>query len=215
MKNEYADKISELFLKNKVMDFAAVQALFPNRSRSSLLRDLKALQYMTSYNSAGCYYTLPGIPIFDSDGIWRHNGAYFSSHGSLKNTAKQLVDKSLDGRTHDELRGKLGVRVQNTLLDLVASEAIAREKHNAAYLYVSVESDARKKQLSKRMEATALQVNPYITIEVLRAVIKHPGLQAPAIQGILAKGGSGISAGQVEAVFHAYDLEKKTLHTAD
>jgi len=215
VKNEYTDKMADLFNKNKVMDYASIHALFPSRSRSSIIRDLKALQYISSYNRAGCYYTLLGIPSFDSDGIWWYQEAYFSSHGTLKSTVKYLVDNSADGRTHDELRQKLGVRVQNTLLDLVDSGAVAREKYNSTYLYVGTENEVRQKQMDKRSDLASMQVDPYATIEILRTVIKHPGLQAKTIQSILADGGASISIGQVEAVFGAYDLEKKTLVTPD
>jgi len=215
MADNHAQRLGELIHKRIVMDLASIKASFPGRSRNSIVRDLKALRYLSSYNKAGGYYTLPGIPNFDSDGIWWHADAYFSEHGSLKSTAKHLVDISEDGRTHDELRTKLGVRVQNTLLDLVTSGEISREKHCGAYLYVSADNESRLGQVGKRLASKERSADPYTTIEVLSAVIKHPGFSAQEIYAILADGGSNVGAAQVAAVFGAYDLEKKTLLADD
>jgi hypothetical protein len=215
MKNKHLEKMSDLFSMHKVMDLLSIQAQFPDRSRSSIIRDLKSLHYLTSYNHAGYYYTIIGIPSFDSDGVWWHKNAYFSSHGSLKGTVKYMVVGSTDGRTHDELRQKLGIRVQNTLLDLVGSGTITREKFSSTYLYVSNEDEVRNKQLSKRSDKAAAGIDPYTTIEILRTVIKHPGTQTAEIHRILAKEGASITVGQVENVFVNYDLEKKTLLTDD
>ena len=209
MKNESAEKMLSLFRKNKVVKLTSITELNPHRSRCSIFRDLKHLGYMTSYNNAGRYYTLSEIPIFDKNGIWQYEGAFFSVYGSLKNTAKSLVDNSLAGRTHDELRGMLGVRVQNTLHDLVSEMAIMREKHIGAYVYVSADNEIHSKQMACRKNTAAAQVDPYITIEVLRAVIKHPAHQAAAIYSLLSKDGANISLIQVESVFCLYDLGKK------
>ncbi|MCL2853801.1 MAG: hypothetical protein FWE20_12390 [Defluviitaleaceae bacterium] len=206
---DHAQRLGELIHKHIVMNLASIKASFPGRSRNSIVRDLKALHYLSSYNNAGGYYTLPGIPSFDSDGIWRHADAYFSKHGTLKSTAKRMVDSSENGLTHDELRTKLGVRVQNTLLDLATQGEISREKHGGAYIYVSADNELRLGQVGKRLAAKEARVDPYTTIAVLNAVIKHPGLNAQGICSILADGGSNIGLTQVATVFDAYDLEKK------
>jgi len=56
---------------------------------------LHKIGYISSYNKAGRYYTLKNIPGFDTGGIWRHEGVFFSSHGSLKETAKYMIDISV------------------------------------------------------------------------------------------------------------------------
>lgn len=209
MGNEYSDRLIAFFHEVKVAKFESIQRLSPVRSRSSILRDLKCVSYLTSYNHAGGYYTLADIPNFDSDGIWQYKDAYFSVYGSLRSTAKQLIDNSKNGRTHDELRQKLCVRIQNTLLELTSANEIMREKYKGAYLYTSSDEEKRSKQLEKRKGDVELSVDPYTIIEVLRAVIKNPDQQAIAIRGLLKKDGVRISIGQVEAVFNFYELGKK------
>jgi hypothetical protein len=209
MKIDYSDKIASLFRKNKVVKLTSIMELVPNRSRCSIFRDLERLRYISSYNHAGCFYTLSGIPTFDKDGIWQYKGAFFSAHGSLKNTTKYLVDNSQNGKTHDELRNKLGIRVQNTLLDLVSMSAIIREKHMGTYVYISADDEARHKQMEKRRNDAIVKVSPYTTIEILRVVIKYPNYQASAIHSLLSKDGVNISLSQIESVFSLYDLGKK------
>ena len=55
----------------------------------------------------------------------------------------------------------------------------------------------------------SLYTDPYITIEVLLAVIKHPDHSIADIQKDTAQKGLNIGINQIEAVFKIYDLGKK------
>jgi len=127
MKRNLLSQMVQIFKENLILDMNSIQKSFPNRSRCSIYRDLHEIGYISSYNKAGRYYTLKSIPQFDTDGIWRHEGVFFSSHGSLKVTVKHMVDISAAGNTHPELKHTLGLRVHNTLLDLVSVKSIDRE----------------------------------------------------------------------------------------
>jgi len=63
--------------------------------------------YLSSYSHTGRYYTIRDIPVFDADGLWRHQGIGFSRHGSLKSTAEHMVLEAEAGRTHNELHVRL------------------------------------------------------------------------------------------------------------
>jgi len=206
---DYLSIISNLLQKQKVIDMKTLKIQFPERSRISIFRDLEQLGYLTSYNNAGCYYTLPAIPKFSSDGIWCFGESKFSLHGTLKNTVKVMVENSYDGRTHDELSYKLGVRVQNTLHDLVVKTLISRDKCQGVYVYFHIDSEIMRLQMDRRNGIASLYTDPYITIEVLLAVIKHPDHSIADIQKDTAQKGLNIGINQIEAVFKIYDLGKK------
>jgi len=213
MTNVFKEKIADLIQKETVVDFPAIKSLLPSRSRISLVRDLQSLNCLSSYNHSGGYYTLPSIPVFDTIGIWRHRDAYFSRYGTLKETSKQMVDRSLAGMTHEELQQTLDVRVQNTLRDLVMNGLIGRDRIQGCYLYVNIEPQAREQQIGKRMGMVAndiaLELNPYHIIEVLRAVIDNPGQSAFAIFGVLSQKHVKVSLDVVSKIFETYGLCKK------
>jgi hypothetical protein len=178
--------------------------------------------YYTSYNHAGEYYTLSMIPTFDKNGLWKYENAYFSSRGSLRNTATALVNESECGYTHEELRGLLGMRMYNTLLDLVRDGFILRREHDGGYLYISCEHG--EKQVAARQNAPpkikekkeVVKRTPYITpaaglnetIEVLLAFIGGH-IEPGPVYGYLHRKGIHITPKQVQAIFECYGLGKK------
>jgi len=210
MINSHIHDLNQLFLEHVMLDMPTLQQLIPGRSKCSLFRDLKEIGYLSSYNKAGRYYTIRSLAKFDDTGIWKHNEVYFSTWGSLKATSKNLIDNSAAGYTHLELQQLLGVRVHNTLLDLVTHEKIGREAFGSAYLYTHADSVVKAKQLKERdIISQKPPVDPYLTIEILRAVIKYPQKSVKDIQHHLIKSGVMIKFDEVEDVFSFYDLGKK------
>lgn len=214
MKNDFLSQLIQLFKKNLILDMNSIQKSFPNRSRCSIFRDLHEIGYISSYNKAGCYYTLKIIPQFDTDGIWRHEGVFFSSHGSLKETVKHMVDISAAGHTHPELQQTLGLRVHNTLLDLVSVKAIVREMFEGLYVYTHNNPEIKLRQLDERQKQSSWQhnispLNPYTTVEVLLAVIRQQDRSAADIFKVLSKKGINVTQNEIETIFQYYDLGKK------
>lgn len=191
------------------------------KSRTSIIRYLNETGYYSSYNCAGEYYTLSMIPSFDEHGLWKYRGAYFSEHGSLRNTAAALVNRSKNGYTHGELKSLLGVRMYNTLLDLTNDGVIGREEHEGEYVYVSREHgcgqlSARRNIPPVAKEKVEVKRAPRITpaaglnetIEVLLAFIGGHIQPGPAY-GYLHRKGVNITPKQVQAIFECYNLGKK------
>jgi hypothetical protein len=186
------------------------------------MRYLKEAGYYSSYNCAGEYYTLRNIPEFDEYGLWKYGKAYFSSHGSLRDTAVKLVSRSKGGYTHEELRGLLGIRMYNTLLTLVGDGLIGREEIGGEYVYVS--RNQGEEQLLERRNmppqtkvATkaakrAPRLTPAVglneTIEVLLAFISGH-VQPESVYGYLYRKGVRVTPNQVRAIFECYNLGKK------
>ncbi len=78
-------------------------------------RRLKAWSTYTSYNHNGRYYTLPEIAEFDDNGLWHHQGVFFSKHGNLKQTLVHLVSHSVQGLSGAELGKLLGLQPRSFL----------------------------------------------------------------------------------------------------
>lgn len=208
-------RIVRLLRRREVADMVMLQAEVGRRSRRSVFRDLKRLGYLTSFTHRGRFYTLPDIPRFDRQGLWFHQDVGFSRFGTLKETVAHLVPEAPEGRTHGELRALLRVRVHNTLLDLVRSQAIGREvvEGMGEFVYVSAERGKAKQQLARRRqrigaaEEEALPPSETvlaILVETLKAgrVTVAPDVVARR----LSARGMRVKTAEVERVFQHYDL---------
>jgi len=210
------EQLTGLFRRTPVLDMQALRQAFPGRSQRSIIRDLVSVGYLASYNHAGRFYTLTDVPQFDTDGLWQHQGIFFSRHGTLKATVRHLVQTADAGQTHPELQQRLHVRVYNTVLDLVRRNEIAREELDKLFLYVHVEPEVRMNQITKRRQQMEDRppdppLGPYEIIEVLLYVIRFGERKPEQVFSHLRDKGLGVSIEQVEAVFDCYDLDKKTL----
>jgi len=209
-----------LFQKQKVADLEQIFATIHTRSRMTVFRRLTKIGYFSSYSHTGRFYTLRSVPEFDADGLWQHEGVGFSAAGTLRQTLAVLVEKAEDGRLHRELQARLGLRVQNTLADLVGDGRLGRDQFDGEYLYVSAQAERAATQMARRREKRtggvpvggAVEVEPSLVLEVLFEVIHAAGLEADAEQvaGRLAARGVRVSVAQVAEVFRRYGVEKKT-----
>src|SRR5437016_3192171 len=129
------EKMRRIFKTNRVVDMQLLQAQLDNRSTRSIFRDLENEGYFSSFSHSGKYYTLKNIPNFNLEGLWFYQEIGFAKCGTLKNTVINLVKNSDAGKTHDELKKQLHIRVQNTLLDLVRANKIIRRKVEGDYVY--------------------------------------------------------------------------------
>jgi hypothetical protein len=186
------------------------------------MRYLKEVGYYTSYNCAGEYYTLSTIPAFDENGLWKYEDAFFSSHGSLRDTVIALITKSKYGYTHKEFRDLLGIRMYNTLLELTNNGLIVRKEYDGEYVYVSCDRGEdqiserkdippkikEKKKATKRMPRITPAVGLNETIEVLLAFISGH-TQPNSAYGFLHRKGVSITPNQIQAIFECYSLGKK------
>jgi len=184
-------------------------------SGRTVFRVLDRIGYHSSYNHAGRYYTLEGIPRFDAEGLWFHEDVGFSTRGTLRATVEALVQQSAAGRTHEELSRLLRLRVHDPLRSLVQAGRLSRERVEALYVYVSPRARTARAQLQqrRRLEATAATAPPLDTarvIDVLLAVIRAPGARAGDVGAELRQRGHAVSDAQVEELFSRYDLGKKT-----
>ena len=189
-------------------------------STRTVLRALKRAGYLTSYSHAGRYYTLSRIPKFDAAGLWFYGEIRFSRHRTLRATVVVLVKESPAGHTHEELEALLRLRVHDTLRSLVNDKELARERVTGGYVYLHPDGKVAAAQITQRREmatpsaplppAPAGPLDLARIIDVLVAVIHSPKDAAGAIAAHLRARGLPLTAEQVEGVFAAYGLGKKT-----
>ncbi|MHC4335850.1 MAG: hypothetical protein ACYSUV_19185 [Planctomycetota bacterium] len=182
-------------------------------SNRTVVRRLKRHGYYSSYNHRGKFLTIKEVARFDSRGLWVCKGARFSKRGNLKSTVQHFVDSSKQGMTHEELGTLLGLRVHDTLLDLVRERRIERERIGVVFVYCSRKRSVRKKQILRRKEFLKTQERPRPTsrqkIATLLELIKHPKATRQEIVRRCKRGGLAISRKVVDVIFEDFKLDKK------
>jgi len=106
--DEMAKRARDAFGRCRIMTLDQVAA-FIKSSIHTARRRLKQWRACHSYNHNGRYYTLPHVPEFDVNGLWRWRGAFFSQSGNLKQSVIELVHRSPAGLDASELRTLLGL----------------------------------------------------------------------------------------------------------
>lgn len=207
--------LKRFFKTNKLGKLTDLFHLINTKSRMTVFRRLRELNYLSSYTHSGRYYTLNNILDFDSSGLWYFNEIGFSKFGNLKETALYFIEQSSAGYTHAELEIKLHVRTHNTLFDLMNSNKITRIKIGGEYVYFSIRSSQSKKQIAYRknypLKDTGL--SDWLTIEILASIIritKTEVIKPSEIVSELATRKIVVTVAQIEQVLHKFDL-KKTL----
>jgi len=209
-----------LFQRHRIADLEQLFAALSTHSRMTVFRRLSLVGYLSSYSHAGRYYTLRDIPDFDAAGLWQHAGVLFSRDGTLKKTVLRLAENSEAGLFQRELQLQLGLRVHNTLADLVAHKRLGREPVAGEYLYVSTKRARAAAQVAHRAELanplmSASQdeaLTPALVIAVLLEIIHGTvmRLDATEVAARLIARGMSVSVAQVQAVMRHHGVEKKT-----
>lgn len=206
-------------MRRSVLDFKAILEALQTTSRMTAIRRLSELSYLSSYSHSGGYYTLPGIPQFDEDGLWLFQGIGFSRHGTLIDTAAVLIDGAEAGFFHRELQARLRIRAHNQLLQLVETGRVSRHTVANDYLYVSADSARAAAQLVRRGDprigsaAGERPLPPALVVEILLDVVHSAGIRADAAATAarLTARGVVVTGEVVREVFGQYGLrEKKT-----
>ena len=211
MKTEKLQKINDLFVKHRILQMSDICTSFEDTSMRTIIRYLNEIGYYSSYNHAGMYYTITGIPEFDDYGFWGYKEALFSIYGNLKETIIAQIDNSEAGMTNNELAVLLRVNTRSTLTAMAARGVISRSKGHGVYIYYSVDLDHREQQKSRRAaldEATVhnAEFDPYDIVDVLTAYIR--GVRTPEqVTAHLRYKRHSISSSIVAAIFERYGLE--------
>ena len=127
-----------------------MKAALGTRVDVTVFRKLATLPYRSSYSHRGAYYTLESIAQFDRQGLWGCRRAWFSCHGTLRETARVFVSESPAGFFAGELEAVLHVPVQDCLHHLVQANQVRRHDFQGLYLYTAKDHLRRQEQRAAR-----------------------------------------------------------------
>jgi hypothetical protein len=97
-------------------------------------RWLKAQKVHRSYNKNGRYYTLPDVPEFDANGLWRWRAILFSRYGNLTETVIELIRRSEAGLDATEVGERIGLAPRSFLSAFAGHPGLRREKTQGRFI---------------------------------------------------------------------------------
>lgn len=196
------------FRRLKVLTIEQLVALL-ECSLITARRYLKKWQAYTSFNMNGRYYTLPGIPRFDENGIWKYRGIYFSRYGNLMQTMCELVRRSERGLSAKQIAGVVGVASNSSVFSrLQHVPGIRRERHQGRFVYFSDERYAEQKAALDRVEQARV-LSDAEAVMILVQHIKHPHSSIEELARRVGAEGRSIDLPAIRRFLHHHDLPKK------
>ena len=209
------EMLVDVFKTKGVVTFSDLQNALSGASRATTFRYLKQVSYLRSYNHNGRYYTYRDPALFDRFGLYSRGDIHFSRDGTLGATLRRLVRESQAGWTQRELQDLLRVRVQVLLLEAVRHDEMRRERVAGFFLYLHSDPAIGQIQLQRRQERIAarqpgdeepVSVEDAVVIQVLLALIRHPGSGPADVVRTLRGHSPPIVVAQVVEIFARYDL---------
>lgn len=179
-------------------------------------RRLKKWRTYTSINKNGRYYTLPQIPVFDRNGLWRYQTVLFSKHGNLTKTIVELIRTSQKGLSAVELADILDISSNSSFLSRIKNvPGVRREKHQGRFVYLSDHPAIYSEQKNRwdLSSSTADFPTDAQAVIILVQLIKHPGIGLEQLAGNVSKQDKQIAPGAVRRFLQFHDLLKKTSDT--
>lgn len=208
-------KARKTFRGKKILTLEEVADLL-GASIHTARRRLKEWNALSSYNRNGTYYTLPDVPEFDANGLWRCHGVFFSRHGNLKQTVVELVRISPGGLGGAEMGSLLGLDPRSFLSAFAKHPRLRREKVGGRFVYFSSDDALYDQQRQRRLALNAKdrQPTPAEAVAILVEKIKYPTLSHGELARKLKKQKLSVEPGMIENLFALHGLtEKKTPHS--
>src|SRR6056297_591793 len=138
-------KVIQTFVRKKILTIEELVQLL-QCAAITVRRRLKQWSAFTSINQNGRYYTLPKIPVFDENGLWRYQAVLFSRHGNLKQTIVAMIRGSPKGLAAAEIAELVDLAPNSSFLSqLRNAPGIKRERQDGRFVYLSDQPDIREK----------------------------------------------------------------------
>jgi len=203
------DRARKAFRRRKIMTLGEVAELI-HSSIHTARRRLKTWQARNSYNHNGRYYTLPDVPAFDVNGLWRWRGVFFSQYGNLKQTVIELVRRAQAGLDAGEMRSLLGLDPRSFLSAFANHPRLRREKAQGRFVYYCADPSVYSEQQQRRgLSTKGRQPTPFEAIAILVEKIKHPALSNEALSRRLRKQKLSVEPETIENLFVRHGLAVK------
>jgi len=207
-------ELAEYINSKTVVEFEELKERFPGRSESSFRRDLSKLNCVTCFTDNSKYYTLPDIPDYDGFGLWQYGPICFSKHGTIKETARVLINKSVCGLSHTDLSSILGVPLYNPLRTLVKEGLVICETDGHRMTFYSGDDEISKRQrnncTSTARYSSDHPFDLHVTIDLMLAVLlENEDTVDKAHIFLKANKHPNITRKEVEEIFIFYKLTGK------
>jgi hypothetical protein len=179
-------------------------------------RRLKNWQSYTSINNNGRYYTLPQIPVFDENGLWKYKTVFFSKHGNLKQTIIALITESDKGLSAVEIAEFVDLVPNSSFLSRFKSvPGVRREKHQGRFIYLSDHPQIYSRQMQTRATGQTAAGFPSDSeaVEILVELIKSPDIGIERLAAKVSKPGKQAGPAMIRRFLQFHDLLKKTSAT--
>jgi len=172
-------------------------------------RQLKKWRAHTSFNMNGRYYTLPGIPRFDENGIWKYQRILFSKYGTLTQTISQLIRRSETGLSAKQIAQVVEVASNSSVFSRLQSvPGIRRERHQGRFVYFSGERYQEQKSALYQPQQARLPSDAE-AVMILVQYIKHPRSSIEELSEIVTEQGRSIDRPVIHRFLEHHDLLKK------
>jgi hypothetical protein len=172
-------------------------------------RQLKKWKAYTSFNMNGRYYTLPEIPRFDENGIWKYERILFSKYGTLAQTICQLIRGSKTGLSARQIAQVVEVASNSSVFSHLQSIAgIRRERHQGRFVYFSDERYQEQKAALCQGRQARLPSDAE-AVMLLVQYIKHPQSSIEELSERVSGQGGSIERNAIHKFFEHHDLLKK------
>jgi len=200
------------FLKAKVLTIEQLVSMLGS-SAITARRKLKNWSAFTSINMNGRYYTLPKIPHFDHDGIWRYQKILFSEHGNLIETMCALVEQSQAGLSAQQIAQVLELPVNSSVFPrLSATPGIRRERHQGRFVYFSEERYKDQKASLTLVQEFSIPSDAE-AVMILVEYINNPNIDIPQLSKLLTRKGIKVHPNAIYTFFAYHDIQKKIVDT--
>lgn len=184
-----------------------------NCSAITARRRLSDWRAHTSINRNGMFYTLPGVPKFDQNGLWRYRDIFFSAHGNLKQTAIRLVQESPEGLDSHEISTLVGLPTGSSYVSRLRDiPDISREWRDGRWVYLAGEDAARQRQLEERSASSDQAIglpSAEEAVDILVCFIQHPRLDPEGLARQLGERRRGITSAMIHNLLEHHGLSKK------
>ena len=204
--------ILQKFFRQKIITIDQLVQLL-KCSVITVRRRLKEWRTYTSINKNGRYYTLPQIPIFDENGLWKYQTILFSKHGNLTKTIVELIRTSQKGLSAVEIADIVGISPNSSFLSQIKNvSGVRREKYQGRFTYLSdlPEIYNRQKHRWASSQRTIGFPADAEAIVILVQLIKHPGIGIKQLVDKASKRGKRIDPDAARRFLEFHDLLKKT-----
>jgi len=198
------------FRQQKIMTIEQLLHLL-QCSAITVRRRLKKWNTFTSINQNGRYYTLPRIPEFDENGLWKYQSVLFSTHGNLKQTIIELIRQSSTGLSAVDISKIIEIPSSSSYFSQIKnSDGIKREKHQGRFIYFSdapIKYQRQKRALDH--QKTAGWPTDAQAVDILVHLIKNPGIEVEQLAIEAAPSGKRFDFVTIKQFLRFHDLLKK------